>query len=255
MIYDPKNGNLYDDNGEYLKKISCPFALHPDQLLLINEKERRCNACAKVIYSVDDISDTELREMIVRDEKICLFSTSNAKNIKTLDRHGKIDTNTEGYEPIQTLRSLDSMAAAQKNGFFLLFKDVGSPHAFGEDKFSVYQRNDTGEIWWSGDYRTSLYDKAIDDGVEDDLDAYCEENWTVVRPWFYARRDLPFPLAAYAIPKPLVPGTRVFLPDVIEEVKHVFWNQGNAQRVLSTSATWNGKDLEVDLPGPPAFVG
>jgi hypothetical protein len=75
-----------------------------------------------------------------------------------------------------------------------------------------------------------------------------------VRPWFYARRDLQFPLAAYAIPKHLVPGTRVFLPDIIEEVKHVFWNQGNAQRVLSTSATRNGKDLEIDLLGPPAFV-
>lgn len=110
-----------------------------------------------------------------------------------------------------------------------------------------------GDLWWSGDYRTSLYDKAIDDDVEDDLDAYCEESWKVVRPWFYARRDLQFPLAAYAIPKHLVPVLEFFCQMSLKKSSMYFGIKGT-RRVLSTSATRNGKYLEIDLPGPPAFV-
>lgn len=254
MIFDSKNGCLYDDEGVFLKKISCPFGLHPDQLQAIGHHERRCNVCEKVVYGVDDVSDGLLREMIERDEDVCIFSTSNAKNIKILGRSGEVGVNSEGYVVVQTLRSLQNMAMAQKNGFLLIFKDVGLPYDFGEDKFIVYQRNDTGELWWSSDYRYSLFDKALEDNAGD-FDAYRDENWKVVRSWFYARRDQPFPLAAYAIPKYLQPGTRVFIPDVIEDIGYVFWNQGNANRIISAAATWTGDDMKVDVPPVPLFVG
>lgn len=254
MIFDSKNGCLYDNEGVFLKRISCPFGLHPDQLQAIGHGERRCNVCEKVIYGVDNISDDMLREMIERDERICIFSTSNARNIKVLGRSGDVGVNSEGYVVVQTLRSLQSMATAQEKGFLLVFKDVGSPYDFGEDKFIVYQRNDTGELWWSSDYRYSLFDKALEDNAEN-FDAYRDENWTVVRSWFYARRDEPFPLAAYAVPKSLQPDTRVFIPDVIEDVGCMFWNQGNAKVVLSSLATWDGVMLKIDIPASFGFVG
>ena len=254
MIFDSKNGCLYDDEGVFLKKISCPLGLHPDQLQVIGHHERRCNVCEKVVFSVDNISDDLLREMIDGDSEVCIFSTSNAKNIKILGKNGEVGVNSEGCMVIQTLRSLPDMAAAQKNGFLLLFKDVGPRYDFGENKFIVYQRNDTGELWWSGDYRYSLFDKAIEESAEDS-DAYRDENWTVVRSWFYARRDQPFPLAAYAVPKSLQPNTRVFIPDVIEDVGRVFWNQGNAEVVLSSLATWDGVMLKIDIPASFGFVG
>lgn len=146
------------------------------------------------------------------------------------------------------------MAAAQANGFLILFKDATPPHAFGEDKYIVLKQKNTGEIWWSSDYRISLFDKAIADGAKD-FDAYRDENWEIIRPWFYARRNQPFPLAAYAIPKSLLPGTKVFIPDLIEDVGFVFWNQGNAQKLISATATWTGNDLDIDIPPSPAFVG
>ena len=254
MIFDSKNGCLYDDEGIFLKKIACPFGLQSDQLQAINHHERRCNVCEKMIYSVDNISDGLLREMIERDEGVCIFSTSNARNIKILGKNGEIGVNSEGYVVIQTIRSLQGMAAAQKNGFLLIFKDAGPSYNFGEDKFTVYQRNDTGELWWSGDYRYSLFDKALQENAED-LDAYRDENWTLVRSWFYARRDQPFPLAAYAIPKSLQSGTRVFISDVIEDIGYVFWNQGNARRIISANAIWTGDDVKIDIPSSPLFVG
>lgn len=254
MIFDPVNGNLYDDKGGFLKKIGCPFGLHPDQLQVINDRERRCSVCKKNIYSVNHISDDELRDMISRDEEICLFSMANAKNIKVLQRRGEVGVNSENYQIIQTLRSLEAMAAAQANGFLILFKDAAPPHAFGEDKFLVLQQKTTGEIWWTSDYRTSLFDKAIEDAAED-FEAYRDENWTIIRSWFYARRDQPFPLAAYAIPKSLLPDTRVFIPDLIEDVGYVFWNQGNALKIISATATWTGDDMKIDVPPLPAFVG
>jgi hypothetical protein len=254
MIFDPKVGALYGDDGSFIKTVSCPLALHPDQLQTINDRERFCSACQKTIYRIDDMSDVELRQEVDKDENICIFATHQAKNITILNKVGWVGTNTNNYPVIQTLRSVESMVAAQKNGFIVLFKDVGVPLPFGEDKFIVLQQNETGEIWWSGDYRTSLFDKALEDQAKD-FDAYRDENWTIVRNWFFSRSDQPFPLAAYAVPKDIQPGERVFLLDVIEEVGRVFWNQGNAQKVLSTSATWNGKDFEIDQPEPPQLVG
>lgn len=254
MIFDPKVGALYGDDGVFIKKVSCPLALHPDQLKMINDRERFCSACQKIIYRIDDMSDVELRQAVDEDKNICVFATPHAKNITILEKLGRGDENTNNYPVIQTLRSLESMVAAQKNGFLVLIKDVGVSPPFGEDKFIVMQQNETGEIWWSGDYRTSLFDKALEDKVED-FDAYRDEHWTIVRNWFFSRRDQPFPLAAYAVPKDLQSGDRVFLSDVIEEVKHVFWNQGNAQKILSISATWNGKDFEIDQPAWTRWVG
>jgi hypothetical protein len=254
MIFDSKNGCLYDDEGVFLKKISCPFGLHPDQLHAIGHHERRCNVCEMVVYGVDDVSDDLLREMIERDEKVCIFSTSNARNIKILGRSGEVGVNSEGYVVVQTLRSLESMAAAQAKGYRLLFRDVGAAHSFGESKVLVLQQNDTGELWWANDFRDSLFDKALADGAES-FDDYRDEKWTVIKPWSYVRRDQPFPLAAYAVPKTLQPGVRVFVPDVIEDIGYVFWNQGDAQRVLSSAGTWTGEDLIIDVPPPPEIVG
>ena len=46
MIFDPKVGALYGDDGVFIKKVSCPLALHPDQLKMINDRERFCSAWA-----------------------------------------------------------------------------------------------------------------------------------------------------------------------------------------------------------------
>ncbi|OGB69017.1 MAG: hypothetical protein A2496_17450 [Burkholderiales bacterium RIFOXYC12_FULL_60_6] len=206
------------------------------------------------------MSDIEVKKMVKEDEKICVFATPNAKNITILEKYGVIDCNTNNYKVIQTLRSLESMALAQKNGFLILIKDVGIPHTFGDNKFEIYKKKETGELWWACDYRTSLFDKALEDNIFkdkeiDDPRSYMEENWEIIKNWFYSRRDQPFPIAAYAIPKDLTVGTRVFLSDVIEEVKYVYWNQGNAKRILSIAATWNGQDFEIDQPARPSCVG
>jgi hypothetical protein len=88
---------------------------------------------------------------------------------------------------------------------------------------------------------------------EDDI--WDISDWALIRDWFFARPDRPFPLAAYAVPKNLYIGTRVFLEDLIEDSFQAIWNQGNAQRRIKSPARWNGKDLIIDPPEEPMMTG
>ena len=77
--------------------------------------------------------------------------------------------------------------------------------------------------------------KPENDGIEDE--------WKLISDFVYARADRPFPLAAYLVPKDLQPGTSVFVEDVIGDISVAFWNQGNARRLVSSVATWDGTEI------------
>lgn len=74
--------------------------------------------------------------------------------------------------------------------------------------------------------------------------------------WFYHRPDRPFPLAAYLVPPGLLPGQRILLEDLIEDIGMSYWNQGDSDRLLSCVATWNGDEFELEVPPDlPMMVG
>jgi hypothetical protein len=50
----------------------------------------------------------------------------------------------------------------------------------------------------------------------------------------------------YLIPPDIDLGERVFLEDLIEDFVGAVWNQGNAYRLKSCEAIWNGKAFEID---------
>lgn len=131
------------------------------------------------------------------------------------------------------------MESAQQKGFRLVFKDTGEDTSNGEEKYILYQNRRTGALWWGSDYRNS------GPGAEDALP---DHDWVVVHKWFFARSDRQFPLAAYAVPQNIAVGERVFIEDLIEDSFSEIWNQGNAERRKSGSATWTGEDLVIDPP-------
>lgn len=250
MIFDQMTGALYADDGVFLKTVHCPLALRSEQLVESSNgaPDRFCNSCQKTIRCIDDLAGSDVQAALSEDESLCVFSTPKARNIVFLRPTGATQNNDAGLLVVRTMRSLAAMVDAQARGFDLILESTNEDNEFGEDKYLVYQNKSTGALWWSGDYRNSrpTSDKPCSPDASE---------WTLIRKWFYARSDRPFPLAAYAVPKNLPIGSRVFLEDLIEDVLMRIWNQGNAKRVISSYAIWDGVKFEVEKPMDMGFVG
>lgn len=193
MIFDPITSALYDDTGKFLKTVFCPLALHPEQLRELNSsaRERYCSFCRKNVLSLDALSDEEVRTAVSNDPNLCVFASPSARNIRFLTQpNGFRMGNPQGLPVITSLRSLPTMQHAASLGYRLVFRDVGQAPDFGDSKYIVYQDSHGGELWWSGDLREG-FPSPQDDGEKRD--------YRLIRNWFYARSDRPFPLGAYAV--------------------------------------------------------
>jgi len=137
--------------------------------------------------------------------------------------------NNQELRVIKTARDIASINAAAREGFFPLVKAV-QPSKEIRSKIAVYQNKHTGEIAVAGDFRSGYsrtdYHLAIDF-------------------MFYYPHSFPSPFAAYLIPKDIQKGEVVLLEDLIEDLVGTRWNQGDAYRLDSCQARWNGHDFDL----------
>jgi len=246
VIFDPKIGALYADDGTFIKTVHCPMALRVEDLatLPVASPDRHCGACDKTVRCIDEMDDADIQQAIAEDHSLCVFSTAAAKHVVFLKPIGQHAWDVDGLPVIKTARSLPAMADAQARGYRLVIRRNEQCGGIGS-KYIVFQHNTTGELWWSGDFRNSR----PDDGEE--------AEWRLVADWFHHRPDQPFPLAAYLVPQGLKAGQRVLLEDLIEDVGSEYWNQGDSRRLLSSAAVWRGDDFELALSSAdiPQMVG
>tara|TARA_B100002052_G_scaffold88815_1_gene81720 strand:+ start:696 stop:1136 length:441 start_codon:yes stop_codon:yes gene_type:complete len=127
---------------------------------------------------------------------------------------------------IKTARDKDEINLAANSGFFPLMKLV-KPSSKISSKFAIRQDGKNGTIEILGDYREG-------DGSD------CIIGWTNYYPYNFKS-----PYAAYLIPKDIKIGERVILEDLIEDIVGGRWNQGDAWRLDSCEAIWNGDDFEI----------
>jgi len=234
MIFDPMTNALYGSNGNLIKTMNCPIALRLSDLeqLSNDSPDRYCHVCKETVAGVNNLSDGEVREKVKANPDVCLFATSDAKNVIFLKPIGFETKNRDFLPVVKTARSLEAMDDAQKRGWRLVFRDTGVENHFGSTKAIVYQNDDTGRLWWSGDYRCPMPDPEIDAG-----------SWSLVKDFFFIRPDRPSPLAAYLIPPEIGTGSRVYIEDLIEDRTVVMWNQGDAKRMVQETAVWDGVDI------------
>ena len=134
---------------------------------------------------------------------------------------------TDRKRTIKTARTSDEINKAAKKGYRPLIKEVVQSEKI-RSKTIIFQNKTTGEIMIAGDFRIEPRE-----GYE----------W-LMRIWSYPYRfDSPY--AAYLIPKDLKIGEKVFLEDIIEDYVGWCWNQGDASRLDSCDAIWNGKDFDI----------
>jgi hypothetical protein len=120
-----------------------------------------------------------------------------------------------------------------KDGYWPLIKPVKQSDEIGQ-KIMVMQ-SENGAIELSADFRNGFPSKDMT--------------------FWYNPYQSPFPFAAYLIPSNLKKGSRVFIPDLIEDLVGRGWNQGDAYRKTSAYAIWNGADLEIEESEPQEVVG
>lgn len=264
MIYDERTGELFDDNGNLLKTVWCPYALRPENLLAIHGdvNDRQCHQCKKVIRRIDQMNDGQVANLLSQDPAACVFATPAARHVRFLRRTRRVPDETGAIRVIRSVRNLPAMESAYERGFKLLIRQIGAPLKAGPVKYQVMQHEETGAIRYSGDYRGAGVDflsvAKPDELTEEGYAAFQREQakWKSLGGWHWVRGDLPFPLGAYLIPADLAEDEQVFVEDVLEDIFDVFWNQGNANRRSQALAVWRGGDLVFSPPETsPSFVG
>lgn len=137
------------------------------------------------------------------------------------------EKNPKGLRVIKTARDVESINKAADEGFRPLMKKV-EPDPKINFKYAIYQNSRTGRIKVAGDYRERGEGGEWDEVI----------GWTRYYPFSF-----PLPYAAYLIPKDIRRGEYVFVEDVIEDLIGGVWNQGDAWRLASCEARWDGHDL------------
>lgn len=241
MIYDPSQHALYADDGTFIKEMNCPFSDIPKHMrqFVTLPRDQHCYSCQTTVKCIDNKKDSEVITLVEENPDVCFLLTSAAMNITVLQPKKRY-YNPKNLRVIHTVRSLEAMDMIQRAGCRLLIQETGVENSFGDQKYHVLQHVITGELQWSGDYRSCHQPN---------------EEWRLVKSWFFVRHDRPFPLAAYVLPPDLKPNTPIYLEDVIEDIPVISWNQGNASRLNSTEAIWDGEMMIINRAFEPLFMG
>lgn len=243
MIFDPKIGALYGNDGVFIKNVQCPKALTVKDLMDLPEgsPDKYCDSCMTNILCINNVTEEELRHQLNDDPDLCIFASASAKNIVVL--HYPLPEAPPGITTIKTARSIEAMQDGFSKGFRPLVKIVRSVTTDIGSKLKVLQHQETGELWVSYDYRhhepRDIYMRS---------DGMVVNRWMLVADWVKARPDYPFPLAAYLIPKGLQAGERLFLDDLIEDIGIPDSGQGDSYRLASAFAVWDGIDFNIEVP-------
>lgn len=84
MKFDPIKKELFTENGEFIKKMNCPYKVNWDNLEKSNSLSRRCLNCDQQIVDTEHLSDDALLIMMRENPNTCLKINLNQNNIKVI---------------------------------------------------------------------------------------------------------------------------------------------------------------------------
>jgi hypothetical protein len=288
FVYDEKTSVLYAPNGQALKQVHCPKAMHWNQLTVEDGEERwrGCTQCKERVVNLDVMDVGKAVSLLSqRGSKVCVHGSSESGRVIFLrDRDAirpaaDLKLDEQGRTVIQTARSEAAINRAVNLGYWPDVRLVTFDTKKLRTKVSVGQHVETGRIRLSGDYRLTFRkaDDARDlerkaelaeiDAVGEAEDEYtatlreeCEnDRWVEVVPFtsYYPYFEAS-PIAAYLIPKHLADGANLLIEDPIEDIVGTTWNQGDAYRTSDIPGKLEGRRVVLGKLEPSTvrrFVG
>ena len=90
MKFNPLTKEVYTDQGEFIKKMDCPFEIDWDKLTIgASPQSRNCAQCKQPIIDTAYLSDEELLNKLQQDPHTCIKIDLNQANLK-LSTNGRI---------------------------------------------------------------------------------------------------------------------------------------------------------------------
>lgn len=84
MKFNPITKEVYTDNGEYVKKMNCPYKMTWEKLETINSTMRKCVNCDHLIVDTAYLTDDNLLDIIQNNPQTCLKIDLNQQNIQII---------------------------------------------------------------------------------------------------------------------------------------------------------------------------
>ena len=86
MRFNPIKKELYNDNGQLIKKLHCPYSMHWDELNLVEgaANGRNCSICESTILDTADYTEAELVKLVKENPTTCLKVDLNQSNIRII---------------------------------------------------------------------------------------------------------------------------------------------------------------------------
>jgi len=252
MKYFAKEMTLYTDDGRLIKQLNCPLKKEWDQLVKVDheDRKRKCNSCERNVLDISHLSEDEVTCIVRYDPSVCIHirsdsdavtwvnNLSDGSNVTWIGDEGRYSgqfsgracnrrlSEIKGCRIIRTARKVHEMEQAAKDGYRVLLQVIKENPDI-QSKLAVCQNSETQRLEFIGDLREYREDITID---------FVSYNPSVSS----------FPIAAYIVPRDIKNGERVFILDLIENIVSETWNQGDAYRLESGYATWDGEGFDID---------
>ncbi len=288
FVYDEKTSMLYAPNGQPLKQVQCPKAMHWNQLRVEDgaERWRGCTQCKERVVNLDVMEVRKAVSLLAKHgARTCVHGSSESgrviflKDLDAISPATEIKLDEQGRAVIRTVRSAAAIDRAVNLGYWPDVRMVSFDTKNLSSKVAVGQHVETGRIELSGDYRL-IFRKADDqrhlerkaelaeidasgEADEDYLAALREEcendKWVEIVPFTsYYPHYQASPIAAYLIPRDLPDGSNLLIEDPIEDVVGAAWNQGDTYRSKAIPGKLEGRRVVLGKKEPSTvrrFVG
>lgn len=72
MTLKIRDGHIYDENGELLKKMACPKPVSYRDMKRISDQASMCGECDRVVHNTDFMSESDIVNLLKDDPETCL---------------------------------------------------------------------------------------------------------------------------------------------------------------------------------------
>jgi hypothetical protein len=83
MLLDPITNKIFTAQGQFLKKLFCPYKISWESLQPSNGS-RLCSKCDKTILDTKELTDDELLKILMKNPNTCLKINLDQSNLKII---------------------------------------------------------------------------------------------------------------------------------------------------------------------------